>query len=99
MKRIITSFEKLDEKQIELFKTQYPDGYSSHDIISFKNLQGIETKAIQINTNDTIYLVKLNEKLVNKIYNDDDDDDDDDDDFDKDLEIDLNNSVDEIFED
>jgi len=97
MKRIITSFEKLDEKQIELFKTQYPDGYSSHDIISFKNLQGIETKAIQINTNDTIYLVKLNEKLVNKIY--DDDDDDDDDDFDRDLEIDLNNSVDEEFED
>jgi DNA-directed RNA polymerase subunit delta len=98
MKRIITSFEKLDEKQIELFKTQYPDGYSSHDIVSFKNLQGIETKAIQINTNDTIYLVKLNEKLVNKIYNDDDDDDDDDD-FDKDLEFDLNNSVDEEFED
>jgi DNA-directed RNA polymerase subunit delta len=95
MKRIITSFEKLDEKQIELFKTQYPDGYSSHDIVSFKNLQGIETKAIQINTNDTIYLVKLNEKLVNKIYNDDDDDDD----FDKDLEFDLNNSVDEEFED
>lgn len=93
MKRIITSFEKLDEKQIELFKTQYPDGYSSHDIVSFKNLQGIETKAIQINTNDTIYLVKLNEKLVNKIYNDDDDD------FDKDLEFDLNNSVDEEFED
>ena len=40
---------------------------------------------------------KLNEKLVNKIY--DDDDDDDDDDFDRDLEIDLNNSVDEEFED
>jgi len=90
MKRIITSFEKLDEKQIELFKTQYPDGYSSHDIISFKNLKGIETKAIQISSNNVIYLVKLNEKLINRIYNDNEDSDEE-------LEIDSNESIDEEF--
>jgi hypothetical protein len=92
MKRIITSFEKLDDKQIELFKTQYPDGYSSNDIISFKNLKGIEIKTIQIRSNDTIYLVKLNEKLINRIYNDDEE-------LDKELEIDSNESFDEEFED
>lgn len=90
MKRIITSFEKLDDKQIELFKTQYPDGYSSQDIISFKNLKGIEIKAIQISSNNAIYLVKLNEKLINKIYNDNEDSD-------LELEIDSNESIDEEF--
>ena len=90
MKRIITSFEKLDDKQIELFKTQYPDGYSSQDIISFKNLKGIEIKAIQISSNDTIYLVKLNEKLINRVYNDNEDSD-------VELEIDSNESIDEEF--
>jgi len=90
MKRIITSFEKLDDKQIELYKTQYPDGYSSQDIISFKNLKGIEIKAIQISSNNAIYLVKLNEKLINRIYNDNEDSDEE-------LEIDSNESIDEEF--
>jgi len=90
MKRIITSFEKLDDKQIELFKTQYPDGYSSQDIISFKNLKGIDIKAIQISSNNAIYLVKLNEKLINRIYNDNEDSD-------LELEIDSNESIDEEF--
>ena len=96
MKRIITSFEKLDDKQIELFKTQYPDGYSSHDIISFKNLKGIEIKTIQISSNDTIYLVKLNEKLINRSYNDDEEIDEE---LNEELEIDSNESIDEEFED
>ena len=90
MKRIITSFEKLDDKQIELFKTQYPDGYSSQDIISFKNLKGIDIKAIQISSNNAIYLVKLNEKLINRVYNDNEDSD-------VELEIDSNESIDEEF--
>ena len=90
MNRIITSFEKLDDKQIELFKTQYPEGYSSQDIISFKNLKGIEIKAIQISSNDAIYLVKLNEKLINRIYNDNEDSD-------VELEIDSNESINEEF--
>lgn len=90
MKRIITSFEKLDDKQIELFKIQYPDGYSSQDIISFKNLKGIEIKAIQISSNNAIYLVKLNEKLINRIYNDNEDSD-------VELEIDSNESINEEF--
>lgn len=94
MKRIITSFEKLDDKQIELFKTQYPDGYSSQDIISFKNLKGIEIKAIQISSNDTIYLVKLNEKLINRIYNDDDESNEE---LGEELEIDSNESINEEF--
>ncbi|MBL6590383.1 MAG: hypothetical protein ISP60_01430 [Flavobacteriaceae bacterium] len=96
MKRLITSFEKLDDKQIELFKTQYPDGYSSQDIISFKNLKGIEIKTIQISSNDTIYLVKLNEKLINRIYNDDEELNEE---LGEELEIDSNESIDEEFED
>ena len=100
MKRIITSFEKLDDKQIELFKTQYPDGYSSQDIISFKNLKGIEIKTIQISSNDTIYLVKLNEKLINRIYNDDDESNEElGEELGEELEIDSNESIDEEFED
>ncbi len=91
MKRIIISFENLNDKQIELFKTQYPDGYSSQDIISFKNLKGIEIKAIQISSDDTIYLVKLNEQLINRIYNHNED-------LDVELEIDSDESNDEEFE-
>jgi len=63
---------------------KYPDGYDYEDIISFKNAKGETVKAVELRTEDTVYLVKVSSKLENAMeeYAEDEDYFDDNDDFD-----------------
>ena len=82
MNRIIVDFKKLTEKILNLLVEKYPDGYNDSDIITFKNASGEIIEAVEVRTEDTIYLVKVSVKLAESMENfmDDDDDDEDDDD-------------------
>ena len=42
---------------------KYPDGYDDRDIISFKNAKNETIEAIKVETDETIYLVKISTKL------------------------------------
>ena len=66
---------------------KYPDGYDYSDVISFKNSKGETVKAIEVKTEDTIYLVKISDRLENAMeeYADDEDFFEDNDDFDANL--------------
>jgi DNA-directed RNA polymerase subunit delta len=64
MKRIIVDFSKLSEELKTNFVTAYPEGYESEDIISFKNSKGETIEAIELKTEDTVYLVKVNKRLA-----------------------------------
>ncbi|RYJ44880.1 hypothetical protein NU09_0514 [Flavobacterium beibuense] len=70
---------------------KFPDGYDDSDIIRFKNAKNETIEAVEVRTEDTIYLVKVSTKLADRIenYEDDDLDADGSDDLDalKDLEI------------
>lgn len=46
---------------------KFPDGYDDSDIISFRNAEGEQIEAVEIRTDDTIYLVKIGEKLQQAI--------------------------------
>jgi hypothetical protein len=87
MKRIIVEYAKLTTDILDMLIEKYPDGYDYNDVISFKNAKGDTVKAIEVKTEDTIYLVKISERLENAMeeYADDEDFFEDNDDFDANL--------------
>lgn len=63
MKRVIVDYEKLNTDILDLLIEKYPDGYEYDDIISFQNSKGATIKAVEVKTEETIYLVKISSKL------------------------------------
>lgn len=72
MKRILVDYKKLDHKTAALLIETYPDGYGDEDIIAFKNAQGEFIEAVELRTDDILYLVKISKNLANFISNFDD---------------------------
>jgi hypothetical protein len=54
---------------LDLLVEKFPDGYDHSDIISFKNVKGETIKAIEVKTEETIYLVKISTRLDTAIEN------------------------------
>ncbi len=63
MKRVIVDYEKLNTDILDLLVEKYPDGYDYSDVISFQNSKNETIKAVEVKTDDTIYLVKISSKL------------------------------------
>lgn len=67
MKRIIVDYSKLTSEMLDLLVEKFPDGYDSDDIMTFKNAKGETVKAVEIRTDDTIYLIKISVKLEQRM--------------------------------
>lgn len=80
MKRVIVDYKKLTEDILDLLVEKYPDGYNDSDIISFKNAAGEWVEAVEVRTEDVVYLVKVSVKLEQRMesFLDEDDEDEDD---------------------
>ncbi|CAM1344284.1 hypothetical protein [Tenacibaculum amylolyticum] len=63
MKRVIVDYSKLTSNILNLLIEKYPDGYEYDDIISFQNSKGETISAVEVRTDDTIFLVKISKKL------------------------------------
>lgn len=63
MKRLIIDSKKMTPEIMALVKEKYPDGYYEDDIIVFKNHKNETIEAIQVETEDTIYLIKIGKYL------------------------------------
>ena len=77
MKRIIVDYKKLTPEILGLLVEKYPDGYDDDQIISFKNAKNETVDAVEVRTEDSIYLVKVSTRLENSMANYDEDDYDD----------------------
>jgi DNA-directed RNA polymerase subunit delta len=78
MKRVIVDYAKLTNEILNLLVEKFPDGYDDSDIIRFRNAKNELIEAVEVKTEDTIYLVKVSTKLADRIGNFEDDDDIDD---------------------
>jgi len=76
MKRVIVDYAKLTNEILTLLVEKFPDGYDDSDIIRFKNAKNESIEAVEVRTEDTIYLVKVSTKLADRIENFDEDDED-----------------------
>ncbi|EAZ94472.1 hypothetical protein FBBAL38_12280 [Flavobacteria bacterium BAL38] len=74
MKRVIVDYAKLTNEILTLLVDKFPDGYDDSDIIRFKNAKNETVEAVEVRTEDTIYLVKVSTKLADRIENYDEDD-------------------------
>ncbi len=77
MKRVIVDYKKLTPEILSLLVDKYPDGYDDDQVISFKNAKNETIEAVEVRTEDSIYLVKVSTKLENTMANYDEDDYDD----------------------
>lgn len=67
MKRILIDYKKLDHKAAAVLIDSYPYGYGDEDIISLKKPNGEIIEAVEVRTDDTVYLVKISNSLSNFI--------------------------------
>ena len=74
MIRKIVDYKKLNEDILNLLVEKFPDGYDETDIISFRNAQNEIIEAVEVRTEDTIYLVKVGKRLVQAMEDFGDDD-------------------------
>ncbi len=77
MKRVIVDYKKLTPEILGLLVDKYPDGYDDDQVISFKNAKNETVDAVEVRTEDTVYLVKVSTRLENSMANFDEDDYDD----------------------
>lgn len=73
MKRIIVDYKKLTQEILNLLVEKFPDGYGIRDIIKFTNHKGQYIEAVEVSTNDTTYLVKISDELVDSMENHEED--------------------------
>jgi len=66
MKRLIVDYKKLTAEILDLVVSQYPYGFDD-DIIEFKLASGEIVEAIEVRSEDTVYLVKIDSKLAKAI--------------------------------
>ena len=75
MKRVIVDYSKLTNEILNLLVEKFPDGYDESNIIRFKNHKDETIEAVEVRTEDTIYLVKISTKLSDRLINFEDEDD------------------------
>ncbi|MFD0932161.1 hypothetical protein ACFQ0R_06040 [Psychroflexus salinarum] len=63
MKRIIIDYKKLTPEILSLLVQKYPDGYDDRDVVVFKNAKNETIEAVEVKTEDTVYLVKISTRL------------------------------------
>ena len=75
MRRIIVDYAKLTGDILNLLVEKFPEGYDDSDIIRFRNAQNELIEAVEVKTEDTIYLVKVSTKLASRMEKFDEEDD------------------------
>ena len=87
MIRKIVDYQKLSDDILNRLIEKFPEGYGDEDIITFRNAKGEVIEAVEIRTEDTIYLVKVGVKLIRAMEDFAEDEEDN-------IEGDENNDVD-----
>jgi hypothetical protein len=73
MKRVIKDYNNITDEHAALIQAAYPNGFENEHLVSFTTPKGAFIKALEIRTEDTIYLFKIdkNMKVVEEEGHDD----------------------------
>jgi len=73
MKRVIKDYNNITDEHAALIQAAYPNGFENEHLVSFTTPKGAFIKALEIRTEDTIYLFKIdkNMKVVEEDGHDD----------------------------
>lgn len=74
MQRIIVDYKKLTPELLSLLTTKYPYGYDDGHVFRFKNHKNELVEAVEVRTDNAIYLVKVSTTLEKKMFHFSEDD-------------------------
>ncbi|MFM7721924.1 MAG: hypothetical protein ACKO7C_02860 [Bacteroidota bacterium] len=63
MKRVIKDYNAITEEHAALIKEKFPNGFENEHLVSFTTPKGEYIKALEIRTEDTIYLFKIDKNM------------------------------------
>ena len=79
-----------------LIKNQYPRGFSDSDLVSLKRSDGSYFDALEVHTNEAVYLVRVNHDLLEMIDDFDERNYDNEDDFISESEFSKEDELDDV---
>lgn len=63
VKRIIKDYKSISQEHIDLINQHFPNGFENDNLISFTTPKGEFIKALEIRTDDAIYLFKIDKNM------------------------------------
>jgi DNA-directed RNA polymerase subunit delta len=63
LKRVIKDYNTLTQEHIDLINEHYPNGFENENLVSFVTPKGQFIKALEVRTDDTIYLFKIDKNM------------------------------------
>ena len=75
MKRVIVDYAKLTNDILDLLVEKFQEGYEETDVILFTNAKGEIVDAVEVRTEDTIYLVKVSKRLAERMVSHEEEED------------------------
>ena len=63
IKRVIKDYNTLMQEHIDLINEHYPNGFENENLVSFVTPKGQFIKALEVRTDDTIYLFKIDKNM------------------------------------
>jgi hypothetical protein len=66
MKRVIKNYATLSPELRQIVTATFPEGITSKDVISFKDVKGNRLHGVEIITDDTLYLIRV-EGIVERV--------------------------------
>jgi hypothetical protein len=67
MKRIYKDYRTITDDHMTLIKRKYPNGFSDSDLIALKTSDGNYFDALEIESPDVVYIIKVNHDLLEAI--------------------------------
>lgn len=64
LKRVIVDYKKLDMHILDLLVEKFPNGYDEEDIVTYRNANNEVVECVEVQTEDTAYLIKVSKRLV-----------------------------------
>jgi hypothetical protein len=63
IKRVIKDYNTLSKEHIDLINEHYPNGFENENLVSFVTPKGQFIKALEVRTDDTIFLFKIDKNM------------------------------------
>ncbi|BAX79893.1 hypothetical protein ALGA_1517 [Labilibaculum antarcticum] len=67
MKRVIKDYKSIGPELIQRLIRTFPDGIYEDDLISVTKPNGDKINVVELRTEDTVYLIKMNQELQARI--------------------------------
>jgi DNA-directed RNA polymerase subunit delta len=63
LRRVIKDYNTLSQEHIDLINEHFPHGFENDNLVSFVTPKGQFIKALEVRTDDTIYLFKIDKNM------------------------------------